>query len=112
MKLEIHFDSLQSYKEFADEPIPKGVSVCVDACNTIDVPSLVIVTLDFIRNRAIDVDVGLFVVWLCQQAKKHPCKYKYREKNITPKEDILRRLIQKEFDLVDNKKRNKKRDAK
>src|ERR1035441_32890 len=101
MKFEIRFDSLEAYNKFMAEPTPSGVTLTIgDVCNTVDVPSFIIVILEFIKTQSWELDRDLFVAWLLTQAVK-PKSYSisHRGKSILPKEESIRRLIQEEFDL-------------
>jgi hypothetical protein len=113
MTFEIKFESLEAYKQFMAEPTPNGVTLTIgNVCNNVDIPSFFIVTLEFIKTQAWELDRDLFVAWLLTQTvKPKNNSIRHREKNIPAKEDVIRRLIQEEFDLTDNDKHHNNRNA-
>jgi len=101
------------FAEDLEKSAPNGISVTVRERMTrsVDAPQLFIVILEFIKHASYDLEVALVATWLCQKCNGKPCHIKDGGKSVTPKEDIIRRRIQEEFDFVHNKKSDNQNDG-
>ena len=114
MELVIYTPNFQLAEEMKNSA-PAGISVAVHekVTRSADSISTAIIILEFIKTNAADVLRDVFVVWLCSKCNddKNKCQIKHGGKNIAPKVEVIKMLIQEELDFKNNAQDDDKHDA-
>ena len=84
---------------------PPGVSIGIQYLMTRSAtdPGWVIVTFQFIRDKAVDIDIGLFAAWIYDKTKKDKtCRIRNRGKEVIKTQAGIRRGIQEHLEIGKN----------
>ena|SRR5439155_22968059 len=106
MRLTIETSDSEFAKELT-QSAPGIVRVARSGAKSIGGYDLIILILDFVKSHITEVEIALFVTWLCAKCKERPCKIKDRGRDIEPSEPVVRRWIQEELDIDDKKQGDK-----
>jgi hypothetical protein len=71
----------------------------------------IIVTIEFIRDRAINIGEGVFAAWLYDVIKGKAADIFHRGEHVVPEEPPIRRMVQEEFDFLKSDKSDEDDDA-
>jgi hypothetical protein len=88
-----------------EKSAPYGISIERDSMFTrsIDVGEIVILTLTFIRDKVPDLELALFASWLYEISQQKSCHVSKGGKQVPKTQDGVRRWIQEELDIRDDK---------
>jgi hypothetical protein len=106
MQIEVFTQDFAVAEEIQNS-VPSGISISrLDKLTrSLNDPGWIILTLEFIRDKSIEIDIAIFAAWLYDKTKNDKtCQIRNGRKDIVKSEEGIRRWIQEELDIGDKDK--------